>query len=86
MVSSSARLAPAKRVETKAVLLRLISLTKLNQTLTRESKKNKKRTAGAVLEKVQQGGVKQSSRSHSGSGEPEHVLFYARDIKDPLSP
>lgn len=27
----------------------------------------------AILEKVQQGGVKQSGGSHSGSGEPEHV-------------
>jgi hypothetical protein len=28
----------------------------------------------AILEKVQQGGVKQSGGSHSGSGEPEHKL------------
>lgn len=27
----------------------------------------------AILEKVQQGGVKQSGGSHSGSGEPEHA-------------
>jgi hypothetical protein len=39
-----------------------------------EASGNKKKDRSrAILEKVQQGGVKQSGGSHSGSGEPEHV-------------
>jgi hypothetical protein len=71
MGSVAARLTPNAHVDIKA----------LGTWLTR---RRKKRTAEAILIKVQQGGVKQSSRSHSGSGEPEQSRIYPKEFNDPL--